>query len=312
MKNPLTSAGQAIQLALQLDFFSDFLVPDQFKAQPKISKPNPPAKSDIPDAPATETPANVDPRTGPKSFVNNTNKRQTLLQNCLIEYEFLRSKRRSIGFVIGESGLRITAPRWVTLADVEQAIQEKQHWILRKLNERRDLASQRAQFEVRWEDGARFPLLGKNIQLRINNLQNVGIAFAEESGELTVCLPHDASEQQLKDRVQGWLQQKAKEVFLQRLPVFAEKLGVTYHSMSLSSANSRWGSCNSLGKIRLNWRLIHFAPEIIDYVIAHELAHLKEMNHGPQFWAAVQSVFPDFENAKQSLKQHAAQGLPNF
>jgi predicted metal-dependent hydrolase len=85
---------------------------------------------------------------------------------------------------------------------------------------------------------------------------------------------------------------------------------VHYQSMSLSSATTRWGSCTSQGKIRLNWRLIHFTPELIDYVIAHELAHLHEMNHSERFWRHVQSVFPNFELARQHLRQHATADFP--
>lgn len=302
MKKNLSSAGQALQLALQLDFFSDFLIPNQLQAAPK--------KEAAPDYP---TSPNKNPTIAPPSnFVNTTNKRQILVQDFLLEYEFLRSKRRSIGFLITEHGLRVTAPRWVAVADVELAIQEKQNWILKKLHERRERVAQQAQLEVRWQDGAQFSFMGQALTLRIDQHSALGASFDHATRVLRIGLPQEASEQQLKDRVQAWLQQQAKQLFLERLPVFAEKLGVRYHSMALSAANTRWGSCTSEGKIRLNWRLIHFAPDVIDYVIAHELAHLKEMNHGPRFWATVQSVFPDFEQAKHCLRHHATQHIPVF
>jgi predicted metal-dependent hydrolase len=142
--------------------------------------------------------------------------------------------------------------------------------------------------------------------------QHAGIHFDDASRELTVSLPPDATEQQLKDRVQGWLQGEAKRLFAERLPLYAEKLGVRYHSFALSSAMTQWGSCTADGKIRLNWRLMHFALAQIDYVIAHELAHLREMNHGPRFWAAVQSIFPEFEAAKKALRQRGPETLPAF
>ena len=165
---------------------------------------------------------------------------------------------------------------------------------------------------MEWRDGARLPYLGNEITLRIAQGAANAAHFCHEANELMISLPHEASEQQLKDRVQAWLQQEARREFNQRLPVFAEKLNVRYHSMSLSAATTRWGSCTSQGKIRLNWRLIHFSPQIIDYVVAHELAHLREMNHSPRFWATVQSVFPDFEIARHQLRQHARADLPEF
>jgi len=112
--------------------------------------------------------------------------------------------------------------------------------------------------------------------------------------------------------VQGWLQLEAKRLFAERLPVYADKLGVAYRSFALSSATTQWGSCTADGRIRLNWRLIHFALPMIDYVVAHELSHLREMNHSPRFWATVQSIFPEFEAAKKALRDSGPETLPAF
>ncbi|MBC3918867.1 M48 family metallopeptidase [Undibacterium sp. CY18W] len=291
-------------MALQLDLFSDFLVPD--KLRPAPASPPTPAKDSVqkdevrPLAPP------------PSTFVNTSNKRRILIQDYLLEYDLQRSKRRSIGFLINEDGLRITAPRWVTIADIETAIHEKQSWILRKLTERRDRTQRQLEPKMHWKDGAKLPYLGGEITLQIAPASVSGTHFLADQGTLIINLPANAGEQQLKDRVQAWLQQEAKRVFNERLPVFAEKLNVRYQSMALSAATTRWGSCTSQGKIRLNWRLIHFSPMIIDYVVAHELAHLREMNHSPRFWATVQSVFPDFELARNKLRQHASADLPAF
>ena len=96
---------------------------------------------------------------------------------------------------------------------------------------------------------------------------------------------------------------QARQLFESRCRHFAEPLGVTMTGLRLSSAQTRWGSASADGMIRLNWRLIHFSPALIDYVVAHELAHLKEMNHSPRFWAVVRSVFPEYELARDRLKQ---------
>jgi predicted metal-dependent hydrolase len=80
----------------------------------------------------------------------------------------------------------------------------------------------------------------------------------------------------------------------------------------LSSAATRWGSCTADGKIRLNWRLVHFPMSLIDYVVAHELAHLKEMNHSPRFWDTVESIFPEFREAREQLRSHPPELLPAF
>lgn len=239
-------------------------------------------------------------------------KRRIHLNQHFLDYVLLRSKRRSIGFMIDDDGLRITAPKWVTLAEIDHAIREKQQWILRKLNDRRERSARRLKPQMAWCDGGTLPFLGADITLRILTQQAQGIAFDASSRELIISLPADAAEQQLKDRVQSWLQSEAKRLFAERLPVYAEKLDVTFQSFRLSSALTQWGSCTADGRIRLNWRLIHFALPLIDYVIAHELSHLREMNHSARFWATVQSVFPEFQEARKALRERAPETLPLF
>ncbi len=305
MKPRVPSIAKVLQRALQLDFFSELLFPE---------------KSDTELLPQTApdfhqgTPLTALPKL-PTSFTHPNSNRKIQLPDASLEYVLLRSKRRTIGFQITEEGLRVTAPRWVTVANIDDAIQEKQQWIINNLNERRKRTERRLETAMRWEDGASFLFLGQILNLRIqrsDSVTHITTDYQEEPRELSIQLPLDASEQQLKDSVKTWLQKEAKNVFSKRLPVYADMLGVSYKSMSLSNAATRWGSCTSQGKIHLNWRLIHFAPELIDYVIAHELAHLHEMNHSPRFWARVESVFPDFKRARQRLKRHASAELPVF
>ena len=234
------------------------------------------------------------------------------LDDHTLDYRLVRSKRRTIGFLIDDEGLRVTAPRWVTVAEIELAITEKRAWIFKKMNEQRERSVRRLQPPMEWHDGARLPYLGTDIVVRIADAANTGIRFDEQTRELHVSLPASATEQQLKDRVQGWLQAEAKRVFAERLEIYAAKLGVTFKGFALSSASTQWGSCTADGRIRLNWRLMHFALPNIDYVVAHELSHLREMNHGPQFWATVQSLLPEFETARKTLRDHELASLPVF
>jgi hypothetical protein len=103
--------------------------------------------------------------------------------------------------------------------------------------------------------------------------------------------------------VQSWLQRQARALFEQRCAHFATALGVRMTRLRLSAAQTRWGSASADGSIRLNWRLVHFSLDVIDYVVAHELAHLREMNHSPAFWSVVRSVIPDMEQRKASLRE---------
>ena len=119
---------------------------------------------------------------------------------------------------------------------------------------------------------------------------------------LHVGLPQTAEPAQIRDAVQSWLQRQALALFDERCRHFAPRLGVRIKRLRLSSATTRWGSATADGTIRLHWRLLHFALPTIDYVVAHELAHLREMNHSPAFWDVVRSVLPDYERARGALK----------
>ena len=228
-----------------------------------------------------------------------------------VHYALKRSSRRTIGFTVDDRGLSITAPRWVTLADVEAAILEKQRWIFNKLGEWRHREARRILPTVQWRDGASLPFLGQPITLQLESPAGV-LMFNAELRMLHLALPAHADEQQIKDRVQGWMQNQARRLLAERLDIYAAKLGVRHTGFALTSAATRWGSCTADGKIRLNWRLMHFPLSMIDYVAAHELAHLKEMNHGPRFWETVESIFPEFRDARAKLRAHPPELLPTF
>jgi hypothetical protein len=257
--------------------------------------------------PPAATSPNVENATPP--LAPGAKLRRLTLNGRPLEYLLKRSARRTIGFTIDGSGLTITAPRWVTLADIEGAIVGKERWIFAKLSEWQTRAEQRALPRIEWCDGAQIPYLGKPVRIALASPHGV-LAFDANEASLALALPAHADAQQIKDRVQGWLQSEAKRLFGERLDVYALRLGVDFSAFALSSAATRWGSCSSDGRIRLNWRLIHFPLSIIDYVVAHELAHLREMNHSPRFWQTVESIFPEFRDARHTLKHHPPELLP--
>jgi predicted metal-dependent hydrolase len=236
--------------------------------------------------------------------------RRIQLGSHALDYQLRRSTRRSIGFMIDDDGLRVTAPKRVTLEEIDNAIRAKQRWILSKLHERGERRALRQQKPpVQWVDGAELPFMGGEITLRLQPAARSHCMFDPVQRELAIGVVPDLAEWQLQERVRLWLQAEAHKVFTERLEVYAARLGVSYSSMTLSSAGTRWGSCTVDGSIRLNWRLIHYSLPLIDYVVAHELAHLREMNHSPRFWATVGSVYPDYDGAKAALRKRS-QELP--
>lgn len=230
--------------------------------------------------------------------------REVELQGQVVAYALRRARRRTIGFTVGGDGLTVTAPRWVPLGDIEAALGAKGPWILRKLRERADLNRRLDAARIVWADGAAIPFLGQTVRLRLaaSRVPSAGGALLEE-GQLLLGLPPDAQAERIRDAVHGWWQRQARRVFEERCREFAPRLGVSPRRLSLSAAQTRWGSAAADGSIRLNWRLIRFPLSTIDYVVVHELAHLREMNHSAAFWDVVRSVLPAYESAQAPLKE---------
>ncbi len=237
-------------------------------------------------------------------------RRQALVGDTIVEYVLRRSARSSIGFMVDDNGLRVTAPKRCTLADIDNAIRAKQHWILTKLDERRQRRAARLEKPpVEWKDGAKLPYLGADITLRLYHAPRNRTDYNPATNELSMGLVQGATELLVKERVKNWYKQQAEGLLAQRLDLYAPRVGVQYAAFSLTSADSRWGSCTAQRAIRLNWKLLFFSLPLIDYVVAHELAHIHEMNHSPRFWAHVGRVYPQYEEAKQLLRRRS-QELP--
>lgn len=249
----------------------------------------------------------------PAQFRHPRANAQARLGDAVVAYEFRRGKRRTIGFSVGPDGLVVSAPKWVPVADVQAALREKGKWIIRKLDETRERHARLMSNRIQWQDGAVFPFLGEPLQVVLDPRHGFDVAGAvlhddpdPASGaprlRLHLALSHHASAEQIRDAAQAWLMRQAKRVFTERLDHFAPRLGVQWRKLSLSSAGTRWGSARADGAIRLHWRLIHFRISVVDYVVAHELSHLRVMDHSERFWDTVRTVVPDYAELRGLLK----------
>ena len=237
--------------------------------------------------------------------------RRLLVGHEPIHYTLRRARRRSIGFTIDDRGLTVAAPRWLSLAEIEAAIVEKQRWIRRKLAEWRQWQAQQPLQRVHFGDGGCLLLLGRPLTLRLRpDAERTRLARCAAGAELHLALPPQASQPQVRDAALSWLRAEARHVLGSRLQVLATRQAVQPRSWSLSSARSQWGACTDDGHIRLNWRLVHFSLPVIDYVVAHELAHLQELNHSPRFWQVVRQLLPGFEAARDEVKKLDLASLP--
>lgn len=260
-----------------------------------------------PAAPAVPLPSLL----SPAEFRHPQANREVLLGHAVVAYALQRARRRSIGFSVGPDGLSVRAPSWVTLGAVDSALREKSDWILRKLGEARERQQRMEGGRIVWAHGAVLPYLGEPLTVVLDPSHGFAgkggaLVTATDQLSLHIGLPHSATPAQIRDAVQAWLMRDARRHFTERLDHFAPLLGVRWASLRLSSANTRWGSAKADGSIRLNWRLLHYRPAIIDYVVAHELAHLRVMDHSPRFWDTVATVVPDYAQLRSRLRDDPA------
>lgn len=229
--------------------------------------------------------------------------REAVLGGTAVAYLFRRARRRTIGFTITTEGLQVSAPPRTPLYEVDAALQDKAGWVVRKLAEMASRQQSVTEAKLVWRDGTVLPFMGQPLTVRLDPAATRGAAVVDEdSRTLRLALPEHTTPAQIGQVTQTWLQRQARLHFEARLRHYAPQLGVQWHKLALSNAATRWGSASSSGNIRLNWRLVHCRPAVIDYVVVHELAHLRVMDHSPRFWATVGRVMPDYAALRSELK----------
>jgi predicted metal-dependent hydrolase len=223
-------------------------------------------------------------------------RQRCVLGGVAIEYTLKRSqRRRSITLTVDEDGLRVGAPWRASQSRIDTLLGAHARWIARKL----------AEWQARrlpaftWQTGATVMALGEPLTLAVDATINI---TTRDGGRLWVGAGAD-DPATLARHVIAWLRGTAQAWFEQRAGHFARVLEVRAPTIRLSNARTRWGTCHADGRVHLNWRLIQAPPALIDYVVVHELAHLREPNHSPRFWRWVESVLPDYKERRLALRR---------
>jgi predicted metal-dependent hydrolase len=214
----------------------------------------------------------------------------------LVEYTIRRSPRRgSITLTIDERGLRVGAPWRAGERAIENQLRRHEAWVLRKLAE----WQQRRAAPRRWEDGETLMLMGEPLRI---TLAPGFHAIGRNDDRLMVGTSAEPHPGEIAGKVTAWLREQALVCFHERIAHYVPLLPAPAPQVRLSSARTRWGSCHATGRILLNWRLIQMPLQLVDYVVVHELAHLKEMNHSPRFWRIVARIIPDYAARRKAIR----------
>lgn len=213
-----------------------------------------------------------------------------------ISVEVIPRKRKSMEFQIEEDGnIRVLAPYFISKDTIIQGLFKKKDWIIKK----RKLLKSREDNLGNITDN-RISVMGIEYPVDLIYSKENKLVFSDEKLELYT---ETKNQSLIEGIVNKWLRKLAYEIVKERLDVYSSKMDLSYNKLLIKDQKTRWGSCSSLGNININYRIVKFPMEIIDYLVVHELAHLKYMNHSREFWHHVEKWIPDYKSRRKVLKE---------
>lgn len=214
-----------------------------------------------------------------------------------IDYTLHRVEgRRHVHLVLDDEGeLQVRAPWRYSRAEAEAVIREHVDWVAKNLKTARELSARRP----RLASGVELPLVDARLRLDIRRATLPRVA---RCGELLRVYAPAQDPSRVRALLEGWYREQARRHLASRMWRFADALRVHPQRLTVRGQRTRWGSCSSRGAISLNWRLMLLSSSLVDYVVVHELCHLRHMDHSPRFWTLVARAIPDMERRRRELQ----------
>lgn len=210
--------------------------------------------------------------------------------------QLIRSKRKTVAIIVQRDGkVIVRAPLKASERQIRQFVESKIGWIREKKAQAQEQPPQTAR---QFTAGERFPYLGQEYALSVVPGARAGLHF--EAGFSL----NQNSQAEAALLFEKWYKTAARKVLTERVRFYAQKFGLKYQKIRISSARTRWGSCSSRGTLSFTWRLVMAPLEVVDYVVVHELAHLRQPNHSAAFWAEVAQMMPDYKIRRDWLKKN--------
>ncbi len=201
--------------------------------------------------------------------------------------EIIRTRRKTIAIIVQRGGkVVVRAPVRATEVSIRRFVESKSGWIAEK---KAQAAKMPLVTGKSFQGGEMFLLLGKEYPLRLVESQKTALTFQDGF------FLRKNTALKAKSAFEKWYKTRALEILTERVDFFARKFGLRYEKIRISSARTRWGSCSARGTLSFTWRLVMAPLDVVDYVVIHELAHLRVRNHSAVFWAEVARMMPDFK-----------------
>jgi predicted metal-dependent hydrolase len=220
----------------------------------------------------------------------------------VIEYPIRRSDRaRRARINVSADGVEVVVPRRMALRQVVPFVEEKRPWIERTLRRIREAEEAAA---VRLADGGSVPYLGRSLELRVRvepGRMRSHVALRGDSLRVAVGSPGADA---VRAALEAWYRRRARGEVAPRLDAACARAGTSYTRLSIRAQRTRWASCSSTGAMSFNWRLLLAPPEILDYVVEHEVAHLEVLDHSPRFWRLLGSRSPAYREHERWLRRN--------
>jgi predicted metal-dependent hydrolase len=222
------------------------------------------------------------------------------------EYELVRRRRKTIAIAVRDDGtIQVAAPMRATRADIRDAVRHHADWAIAQQRAQRE--RWRRRLERRFDDGGTVPYLGRTLRLEVRaDARTTEPRLVGDGLRVTVApgLEAEARRVAVRTAVGRWLVGRAADHIHERHIAMSALVGDAAASISIKDMRTRWGSCGPKRRMSLNWRLILAPPAVIDYVIAHELTHIRHPDHSARFWAAVADACPDWRTSRDWLRAH--------
>ncbi len=220
-----------------------------------------------------------------------------------IPYRIRRSDRaRRARIQVSAEGVEVVVPRRLALAEVEPFVEEKRRWIERTLRRIREAEAELG--PARLEDGGEVPYLGERLELRVRVEPGRTRPHVARRGTRLHVRVGVSGPEALEEALERWYRRCAREEIAPRLEAATARAGSRFARLQIRGQRTRWASCSSEGSMSFNWRLLLAPPEILDYVVEHEVAHLEVHDHSQRFWALLASRCPQMREHERWLRRH--------